>query len=40
MQWGQVLLFAFSNTNAIYNIRLDCDQPCSFYKWAGEHGET
>ncbi len=33
--WGQVLLFAFTHTNAIYTNALDCGRPCSFYRWAG-----
>jgi len=37
--WGQVLLFAFAHTNAIYTIALDCGRLHSFYKWAGEHGK-
>jgi len=35
---GQVLLFAFTHTNAIYTNALHCEQLCSFYKWEGERG--
>ncbi len=36
--WGQVLLFAFANTNAIYTNVLRRGPPRSFYKWAGGRG--
>ncbi len=35
---GQVLLFAFIHTNAIYTNTLCHGRPRSFYKWAGERG--
>jgi len=36
---GQVLLFAFTPTNAIYTSALDCGRPRSFYKWTEELGK-
>jgi protein-L-isoaspartate O-methyltransferase len=36
--WDQVLLFAFTHTNAIYINALHRERPRSFYKWAGERG--
>jgi len=36
--WGQVLLFAFTHTNAIYTNALYCVRSSSFYKWEGERG--
>jgi len=37
--WGQVLLFAFTHTNAIYTNALYCVRSSSFYKWEGERGK-
>ncbi len=39
IKWGQVLLFAFTHTNAIFTNALHyCGQPRSFYKQADERG--
>jgi len=37
--WGQVLLFAFTHTNAIYANALYCVRSSSFYIWEGERGK-
>ncbi len=36
--WGQILLFAFAYTRAIYTNALHRGRLCSFYKWEGGCG--